>query len=85
MRINTTNTITKTKVCNKKESNKPPIIKKSILFVDSMLNNIDPKGLAKKHQVKVLSYGGSTTKDMIDFIKPTIHKKPRCDCNACWH
>ena len=41
-----------------------------------MLNNIDPKGLGKKHQVKVRSYGGSTTKDMIDFIKPTIRKKP---------
>ena len=78
LRINTTNTISeKTKERNKKQSHQPPIIKKSIVIIgDSMLNNIDPKGLGKKHQVKVRSYGGSTTKDMIDFIKPTIRKKP---------
>ena len=47
-----------------------------MIIGDSMLNNIDPKGLGNKHQVKVCSYSGPTTKGMIDFIKPTIRKKP---------
>ena len=44
---------------------------------DSMLNGIDGDGISNKDTcVSVKSFGGSTTKDMIDYIKPSARKKP---------
>ena len=51
--------------------------KKNIVIVgDSIINNIDAKGLGKNHNIKVRSYGGATTRDMVDHIKPSLRSKP---------
>ena len=43
--------------------------KKNIIIVgDSIINNIDAKGLGRNHNIKVRSYGGATTRDMVDHI-----------------
>ena len=48
-----------------------------IICGDSMLNGIDGDGISNKDTcVSVKSFGGSTTKDMIDYIKPSARKKP---------
>ena len=52
--------------------------RKSVLLCgDSMLNGIDSNGISSKtHQVSVRNFPGATSKDMIDYTKPLIHKKP---------
>ena len=51
--------------------------KKVILCGDSLLNNVDGNGLSsKKDQVVVRNFPGATSRDMIDYIKPLINKKP---------
>ena len=53
------------------------ISKKNIIIVgDSIINNIDTKGLGRNHNIKVHSYGGATTRDMVDHIKPSLRSKP---------
>ena len=42
---------------------------------DSIVNKIDARGLGKQHSVQVKSYGGGTSTDMKDFIKPNMRKK----------
>ena len=41
-----------------------------------MLNNIEGRGLAKKHNVAVRANPGATTRDILDHIKPALRKKP---------
>ena len=56
---------------------KQATVKKSIKIIgDSIISNIDPRGLGKMHAVKVLPHSGSTTEDMIDYIKPSAKKTP---------
>ena len=47
---------------------------------DSMINGVNPNGFSKNitrnTTVKVRPYGGATTEDMLDFIKPTVRKRP---------
>ena len=54
-------------------------VKERKIFVvvgDSMLNNIEGRGLAKKHNVTVRANPGATTRDILDHIKPALRKKP---------
>ena len=53
--------------------------KRQNIFIcgDSLLNGVDGDGISSKdHCVVVKSFGGSTSFDMIDYIKPTARKKP---------
>ena len=58
-------------------SNNNTNCKKNIVIVgDSIINNIDAKGLGRNHNIKVRSYGGATTRDMVDHIEPSLRSKP---------
>ena len=58
-------------------SNNNTNCKKNIVVVgDSIINNIDAKGLCRNHNVEVRSYGGATTRDMVVHIKPNLRSKP---------
>ena len=58
--------------------NEEDIKKTSIIEVigDSLLNNINPRGISKKGDVKILNHPGATSQDMKDFINPSINRKP---------
>ena len=40
------------------------------------LNNIQGRGLAKKHNLTVRANPGATPRDILDHIKPALRKKP---------
>uniref|UniRef100_A0A7M5XK91 Scavenger receptor cysteine-rich type 1 M130 n=1 Tax=Clytia hemisphaerica TaxID=252671 RepID=A0A7M5XK91_9CNID len=49
-----------------------------IVCGDSLLNNIDGKGLSSKQaRVRVKNFPGADTEDMIDFVKPLLKKSPK--------
>ena len=52
--------------------------KKNVFIVgDSLVNGINERGLAKQHEeVVIKAHGGATTRDMVDYIKPVLRKKP---------
>lgn len=53
------------------------VAKKTICIAgDSIIKNINPWKLSRKHSVKVHSHPGATTEDMVDFIKPDVRKSP---------
>ena len=41
-----------------------------------MSNNIQGRGLAKKHNVTVCANPAATTRDILDHVKPTLQKIP---------
>ena len=43
---------------------------------DSIVNGLDSTSFDKKFNVKIKPYGGSTTEDMVDHIKPAVRKRP---------
>ena len=52
--------------------------KSVIVCGDSLLNNIDGKGLSsKKSKVVVRSFPGANSSEMLDYIKPLVNKKPQ--------
>ena len=57
---------------------KPWEWKKDIVLIvgDSMISNIDENTLSRRYQTKVRSFQGSTIKDLHDYIKPLLKKKP---------
>ena len=51
--------------------------KDTVLIVgDSMISNINENTLSRRYQTKVRSFQGSTIKDLHDYIKPLLKKKP---------
>ncbi len=52
--------------------------KKNVFIVgDSLVNGINERGLAKQHdEIVIKAHGGATTRDMVDYIKPVLRKKP---------
>ena len=55
------------------------IRKRAYVAGDSIVSGLNEKGLSKKHTVKVRSYPGDTTKDLIDDVKPVMRKNPDLD------
>ena len=50
---------------------------KSICIIgDSMINGVNPDDFKKEFKVKVRPHGGATSEDMLDYVKPTVRKKP---------
>ena len=43
---------------------------------DSMLNNINERGLSKNNNVRVRNHRGSTSEDLKDFANPIIKRRP---------
>ena len=57
---------------NDENSNK----KKVVIVGDSLLNGIKEAGFKKsKHEVKIVPHPGATTEDLVDHVKPLLHKK----------
>ena len=53
------------------------INKKSVIIIgDSMLNGINERGISKDDIIKIKAHSGSSSEDLIDYIKPDIKKKP---------
>ena len=48
-----------------------------VTVVDSMIKNIDPRGLSRKSKTLVKSYSGATSKDIVDFVKPAARRKAK--------
>ena len=64
--------------CVKKDQNER-LEKRETVYVcgDSMVNGVDGDGISSKEfRTVVKSFGGSTSIDMIDYIKPSARKKP---------
>ena len=43
---------------------------------DSIVSGLNEESLSKKHTVRVRSYPGDTTEDLIDDVKPVMRKNP---------
>ena len=52
--------------------------KRITIVGDSMLNGILYEGLQKDHNVQVKRHPGATTRDIVDYVRPVIRKKPDC-------
>ncbi|CAB4002454.1 Hypothetical predicted protein, partial [Paramuricea clavata] len=50
--------------------------RKVTIVGDSMLKNLKGYRMSKENKVKISTFPGSTTRDMYDYIKPVLRKKP---------
>ena len=51
---------------------------KIVVTGDSMLNDVNEKGLSKSHNVKVKNYPGATSEAILDKIGDLLNVKPDC-------
>ena len=51
---------------------------KTAVIGDSMLNDVNEKGLSKLRKVKVKNYPGATSEDILDKIDDLLKVKPDC-------
>ena len=64
---------------NENVTNVTKSIKNVMVCGDSILNGLQNNGVSTKGiKTTVRSFSGATSKDMIDFVKPLINKKPDC-------
>ena len=56
-------------ICNKKSKN-------TAIIGDSMLNNINGKGLSKSKKVNILNILGATSDDIVDQVDDVVEGKP---------
>ena len=56
-------------ICNKKPKN-------VVIIGDSMLNNINGKGLSRSKKVDILNIPGATSSDIVDKIDDVLEGKP---------
>ena len=52
--------------------------KRITIVGDSMLNGIFDEGMQKHHNITIKRHPGATTRDIVDYVKPVIRKKPDC-------
>ena len=58
-----------------KETSEDHQVKDEVVIVgDSMIKNIDLRGLSRKNKTIVQSCSGATSKDIVDFVKQTRRK-----------
>ena len=61
----------------KRQSTKTSVVKKEVFIIgDSMIKYVNGRGVSRNDSVKVRSYLGATTDDFIDYVRPTVRKKP---------
>ena len=63
--------------------------KNAVIVGDSMLKGLNPKGF-KNHKISVKVHPGSTSDDLLHYVKPVAHKKPEiiilhCGTNDLQH
>ena len=51
--------------------------KNVVIIVDSVLSNINGKGLSKSKKVDVLNITGATSGDIVDKIDDVLERKPK--------
>ena len=52
-------------------------VKKEVFIIgDSMIKYVNGREVSRNDPVKVRSYPGATTDDFIDYVRPTVRKKP---------
>ena len=49
---------------------------RSMIVGDSMLNNINSRGISKTHKINVLNVSGLKSDDIRDHLNPSIRRKP---------
>ena len=52
--------------------------KRITIVGDSMLNGIFDEGMQKHRNITIKRHPGATTRDIVDYVKPVIRKKPDC-------
>ena len=52
--------------------------KRSTIVGNFMLNGIFDEGIQKHHNITITRHPGATTRDIVDYVKPVIRKKPDC-------
>ena len=53
------------------------MVKKEVFIIgDSMIKYVNGRGVSRNDSLKVRSYLGATTDDFIDYVRPTVRKKP---------
>ena len=64
----------------RKTTKQAKTVRKNITIIgDSILNGLEEAGMQKDHNVKVRAHSGATTtRDIIDHIKPVVGKRPSC-------
>ena len=62
---------------NKMDTNQNQARDEVIVVGDSIIKNIDPRGLSRRNKTSVKSYSGATSQDMIDFAKPAAQRRPK--------
>ena len=61
---------------NKSNSKSVPTKNSVIIVGDSIVKHLTGPGISKKNNIKIKTNLGATTEDIIDYIKPSIRKKP---------
>ena len=61
---------------NKSNPKSVPTKNSVIIVGDSMIKHLTGPGISKKNHIKIKTNPGATTEDIIDYIKPSIRKKP---------
>ena len=60
-----------------KSNSKSVSTKNSVIIVgDSIVKHLTGPGISKKNHIKMKTNAGATTDDVIDYIKPSIRKRP---------
>ena len=53
------------------------MVKKEVFIIgDSMIKCVNEREVSRNDSVKVRSHPGATTDDFIDYVRPTVRKKP---------
>ena len=60
---------------NKSNPKSVPTKNSAIIFGNFIVKHLTGLGIFKKNHVKIKTNPGATTKDIIDYIKPSIWKK----------
>ena len=57
-------------------ANSSAVKKEAFIIGDSMIKYVNGRVVSRNDPVKVRSYPGATTDDFIDYVRPTVRKKP---------
>ena len=58
-------------------ANNSSTVKKEVFIIgDSMIKYVNGREVSRNDSVKVRSHPGATTDDFIDYVRPTVRKKP---------
>ena len=68
----------------KRQSTNSSTVKKEVSVIgDSMIKYVNGREVSRNDSVKVRSHPGATTDDFIDYVRPTVRKKPNLTVIHC--